>query len=82
LVASTTWGLPPLRNNIAEHDGLPVARLKAAGAVVFGKTNVPTGLADWQSQNEIYGATGNPWDLTCSPGGSSGGAAPEGPRLR
>jgi hypothetical protein len=53
----TTWGLPPLRDNIAERDGLPVARLKAAGAVVFGKTNVPTGLADWQSRNEIYGTT-------------------------
>jgi amidase len=52
-----------------------VARLKAAGAVVFGKTNVPAGLADWQSRNEIYGTTANPWDLTRSPGDSSGGAA-------
>jgi amidase len=71
----TTWGLPPFRDNVAKHDGLPVARLKAAGAVVFGKTNVPTGLTDWQSQNEIYGTTVNPWDLARSPGGSSGGSA-------
>src|SRR5262249_39537839 len=62
-------------DHIAKADSLAVARLKAAGAVVFGKTNVPQGLADWQSYNEVYGATGNPWDLACSPGGSSGGAA-------
>jgi amidase len=71
----TTWGLPPYRDNIATADSLAVARLKAAGAVIFGKTNVPRGLADWQSYNDIYGATGNPWDLARSPGGSSGGAA-------
>ena len=50
-------------------------RLKAAGAVVFGKTNVPVGLADWQSYNPIYGATNNPWNLGHTPGGSSGGGA-------
>jgi amidase len=71
----TTWGLPWFRDNIAGSDGLSVARLKAAGAVVLGKTNVPTALADWQSQNEVYGKTSNPWDLSRSPGGSSGGAA-------
>ena len=47
----------------------------AAGIVLFGKTNVPLMLADWQSFNEIYGTTNNPWDLALSPGGSSGGAA-------
>jgi amidase len=71
----TTWGLPPFRDNLATADSLTVARLKAAGAVIFGKTNVPRGLADWQSYNDIYGATGNPWDPARSPGGSSGGAA-------
>ena len=50
-------------------------RLEAAGAVVFGKTNVPPMLGDWQSGNPIYGLTNNPWDLARSPGGSSGGAA-------
>ena len=56
-------------------DALAVQRLTAAGAVVFGKTNVPVGLADWQSYNPIYGATNNPWNLAHTPGGSSGGAA-------
>ena len=45
------------------------------GAVIFGKTNVPLMLADWQSFNAIYGTTNNPWDVTRSPGGSSGGSA-------
>ena len=50
-------------------------RLKAAGAIILGKTNVPVDLGDSQSYNEVYGTTNNPWDLTRSPGGSSGGAA-------
>ena len=50
-------------------------RLKAAGAVIFGKTNVPVFLADWQSFNPVYGTTRNPWDLARTPGGSSGGSA-------
>ncbi|MBV9203093.1 MAG: amidase, partial [Alphaproteobacteria bacterium] len=56
-------------------DALTVQRLKAAGAIVIGKTNVPLGLTDWQSYNEIYGTTNNPWDVSRTPGGSSGGAA-------
>jgi len=52
-----------------------VQRLKGAGAVVLGKTNVPSALSDWQSINPIYGRTNNPYDLTRSPGGSSGGSA-------
>src|SRR5690606_18862457 len=60
---------------IASRDALAVQRLKRAGAVIFGKTNVPTLLADWQSFNPVYGATSNPWDLSRVPGGSSGGAA-------
>jgi amidase len=71
----TTWGDPAYKNNIAGEDALAAQRLKAAGAVIFGKTNVPLMLADWQSFNKIYGTTNNPWDLTRTPGGSSGGAA-------
>jgi amidase len=52
-----------------------VERLRAAGAIVFGKTNVPFGLGDLQSYNAIYGSTGNPWDPSRTPGGSSGGSA-------
>ena len=52
-----------------------VARLRAAGAVIFGKTNVPMALADFQSYNDVYGTTNNPWDVTRSAGGSSGGSA-------
>jgi amidase len=71
----TTWGNPKFRDWHPEADALTVQRLKAAGAVVIGKTNVPLGLTDWQSYNEIYGTTNNPWDLSRTPGGSSGGAA-------
>ena len=72
--APTTWGLPELEHNIAEEDALTVQRLKAAGANIFGKTNVPLLLSDWQSFNVIYGTTNNPWDLSKTPGGSSGGS--------
>lgn len=71
----THWGIPELRDSIALMDALAVKRLLSAGVVIFGKTNVPLGLADWQSFNVIHGTTNNPWDLTRSPGGSSGGAA-------
>jgi len=71
----TTWGFVPQKNFIAAEDALAVARAKAAGAVVIGKTNVPVGLADWQSYNDIYGITGNPFDTGRTPGGSSGGSA-------
>jgi len=71
----TTWGDPALRANIAARDALSVTRLKAAGVTLFGKTNVPLMLADWQSYNAVYGTTNNPWDVTRSPGGSSGGSA-------
>lgn len=73
--APSTWGVPAWRGNIAAHDSDAAARVKAAGAVVFGKTNVPLKLSDWQTFNEIYGVTNNPWDLSRAPGGSSGGAA-------
>jgi amidase len=71
----TTWGDPQFRDWHPEDDALVVARLKAAGAIVLGKTNVPPALMDWQSENTIYGTTNNPWNLALTPGGSSGGAA-------
>jgi amidase len=71
----TTWGVPGTERIPVRADAVAVARLKAAGAVVLGKTNVPLMLADMQSYNAIYGTTNNPWDLGRTPGGSSGGAA-------
>ncbi len=71
----TTWGIPELKNNISTSDAVVVERLRAAGAVIFGKTNVPLALGDFQSYNAIYGTTNNPWDVKCGPGGSSGGSA-------
>ncbi len=71
----TTWGVPEFRDHRATRNALAVDRLIAAGAVLFGKTNVPLMLADWQSYNAVYGTTNNPWDTTRTPGGSSGGAA-------
>lgn len=72
---ATTWGIPEFAGNVAASDSDTVSRLKAAGAVFLGKTNVPLGLADFQSYNDIYGQTNNPWDLERTPGGSSGGSA-------
>ncbi len=71
----TTWGFVPQKDFVPKEDALIVARTKAAGAVVLGKTNVPVALADWQSYNEIYGTTNNPFDTGRTPGGSSGGSA-------
>jgi amidase len=71
----TTWGFPRGKDWRPAEDALIVARAKAAGAIILGKTNVPVGLADWQSYNDIYGTTNNPWDVGRTPGGSSGGSA-------
>jgi amidase len=71
----TTWGLEPFKGWTPTWDSTGVARLKAAGAVILGKTNVPPSLGDWQAANPIYGRANNPHDLTRSPGGSSGGGA-------
>ena len=71
----TTWGHLPRKDHAAASDALAVQRLKAAGAVIFGKSNVPLNLADFQSYNAVYGTSNNPWDLTRGPGGSSGGSA-------
>jgi len=71
----TTWGVPAHKDNYPARNALVVDRLLAAGVVLFGKTNVPLYLADWQSYNDIYGTTNHPWDVSLSPGGSSGGSA-------
>lgn len=71
----TTWGFEHARGFVAAEDSVGVSRLKAAGAVILGKTNIPVSLGDWQSVNPIYGRTNNPYDLTRTPGGSSGGGA-------
>lgn len=71
----TSWGLPPFRGFMPREDAVAVRRLKAAGAVVLGKTNVPSALADWQCANPVYGRTVHPLDPRRTPGGSSGGAA-------
>lgn len=70
----TTWGVPKFKKNYPEKNAITVDRLLKAGVVLFGKTNVPYALADWQSFNDIYGTTNNPWDITRVPGGSSGGS--------
>jgi amidase len=71
----TTWGLPGTQDARAARDAVVVQRLKAAGAIILGKTNVPVMLADWQTANPVYGVTNNPWDTSRTCGGSSGGAA-------
>ena len=73
----TTWGVPELRDNVAKTNAVAVDRLLAAGAVIFGKTNIPFNLADFQSYNDIYGTTNNPGISSVSPGGRP--AAPRRP---
>lgn len=71
----TTRGHVEARNHRAAISSLAIRRLEVAGAMVFGKTNVPVDLADWQSYNPVYGSTSNPWNVAHTPGGSSGGSA-------
>jgi len=71
----TTWGFVPQKDFKPAEDALSISRVKAAGGVILGKTNVPLGLGDWQSYNDIYGTTNNPFDLGRTPGGSSGGSS-------
>ncbi|MCY4486617.1 MAG: amidase family protein, partial [Deltaproteobacteria bacterium] len=71
----TTAGAPWLAGHVPDRDATAVSRLKAAGAIVFGKTNCPLFGGDAQSTNVVFGTTGNPWALDRSPGGSSGGSA-------
>ena len=70
----TTAGAPDLVGYVPARDADAVARLRAAGAVIIGKTNLPTFAMDWQTYNPVFGTTNNPWDLSRTPGGSSGGA--------
>jgi amidase len=71
----TTWGFAEFADYRPDTDALAVTRLKDAGAVILGKTNVPVALGDWQTVHPLYGRTNNPLDLKRSPGGSSGGSA-------
>ncbi|MCC6436632.1 MAG: amidase [Acidimicrobiales bacterium] len=71
----STGGATELADHVPTHDAPAVAKLRDAGAVVFGKTNLPRWSGDAQSFNTMFGTTNNPWDLTRGPGGSSGGAA-------
>jgi len=71
----STGGATELTDHVPASDAAAVAQLKGAGAVVFGKTNVPRWSGDLQTYNEIFGTTNNPWDATRAPGGSSGGPA-------
>jgi amidase len=70
-----TWGIPAFKNSKAAQDSVPVRRLREAGAILLGGTNVPFNLTDCQSFNDIYGISNNPWNLARTPGGSSGGSA-------
>lgn len=72
---ATTWGLEAHRSAVADTDSAVVARLRAAGAVILGKTNVSEGLGSWHSTNPLFGTTVNPRHPTHSAGGSSGGSA-------
>jgi amidase len=71
----TTAGLTKRAGALAEHDAPAVGRLRGAGAVILGKTNVPPYTATWQSDNRLFGRTNNPWDPERTPGGSTGGGA-------
>ncbi|HUI21169.1 MAG TPA: amidase family protein [Methylocella sp.] len=72
---ATAVGTPALRDYVPKQDAAAVVRLRRAGAIILGKTNVPLLTGDFQTYNSIYGTTNNPWNLDLSPGGSSGGAA-------
>jgi amidase len=71
----TTSGATVWKDHISKTDALVIQRMKAAGAIILGKTNTPAFCGDVQSFNPIFGTTNNPWDLTRTPGGSSGGSA-------
>jgi Asp-tRNA(Asn)/Glu-tRNA(Gln) amidotransferase A subunit family amidase len=70
-----TWGSRALAEFVPSHDELPINRLRAAGAVIIGKTNVPELTLEGYTKNDLFGVTRNPWDIRLTPGGSSGGAA-------
>src|SRR5438270_6043837 len=70
----TTWGVPAMKDNLTDTTAVLAQRMIDAGVTLFGKSNVPVMLADWQSYNSVYGTTNNPWDVSRTPGGSSGGS--------
>jgi amidase len=72
---ASTWGVSDLKDNRPAGNAVVVEALMQAGAIVFGKTNVPRYALGWQTFNDLYGTTNNPWDVSRSPGGSSGGPA-------
>jgi amidase len=72
---ASTWGIREFKDNRPARSAPMVEALTAAGAIAFGKTNVPLALLSWETFNDLYGTTNNPWDLSRSPGGSSGGSA-------
>ncbi len=69
-----TWGSRLFADHVPAHDELPIARLRAAGALILGKTNVPEFTLQGYTDNALFGPTRNPWDVALTPGGSSGGA--------
>jgi len=71
----TTSGAKQFEKYIPKEDAIVAARLKQAGAIIVGKTNLPEFASDWQSYNQVAGVTNNPWDLSRTPGGSTGGGA-------
>ena len=71
----TTSGAPALRHHVPAKDAVAVRRALDAGAIILGKTNLPMYAGDWQTFNTVYGRTNNPWDVTRTAGGSSGGSA-------
>src|SRR5438094_2475370 len=71
----STCGSEVYADNVPAEDAIAVARLRAAGAIVFGKTNTPAFAANCQTYNTLFGTTSNPWDPSRATGGSSGGAA-------
>lgn len=71
----TTAGAPFLKDYVPKQDAVSVARMRAAGMVMLGKTNTPLMAGDWQTYNNLFPTTNNPWDLARTPGGSTGGGA-------
>src|SRR5690606_19318954 len=72
---TTAGGTPDYANHLPRRSATAVERIERAGAVIFGRTNVPFLTGDLQTYNDVYGTTNNPWNLACGPGGSSGGSA-------
>jgi amidase len=71
----TTSSFKPLANYVPQQDATVVARLRQAGGIIMGKTNTPEMAGDEQTNSPLFGRTNNPWNLACTPGGSSGGSA-------